>query len=101
MNFVVVKQVTVALEIADLDIGARHKSLRIGMKQQYRRSFHVLPVHQTQFLDQRCILFLQYLQTESVTPGGPLTKLGDRSGIEVLDGNTRQRNRVPMFSCLP
>jgi len=101
MNLVVISKIAVAFKISDLDIGPCHENLRIGMKQQDRRPFHVLPVHQAQFFDQCCIPFPQYLRAESVTPRGLFTKLGDHPWIEVIDGNTRQGNRIPMFSGFP
>ena len=82
-------------EVADLDVGTRHKPLRVAMEQEDAGRRHVFSVREAQPVDETGVVLLERVWRESPLPARPLPKTRDRARVEVVRRHPRVRHPVP------
>ena len=97
---VLVREIGLRSEVADLHEGAGEEARRVGMKQQDCRATQILALAQMQHLDQIAIGLTQRLRRQSVAGNATPTKLGQRSTVQLPQPNIRHRRIVPVAAML-
>ena len=100
MNLVVIEQVDVVAEEADLHVRAREEDLRVGMEQQQRGPLQVRPLAQVQPVDEGRRRFCQQRGIDTPAPPGLLPKPVHRRPRQVLQARVGHRHAVPVQSLL-
>ena len=100
VNLVVVEQIDVVAEKADLHVRTREENLRIGMEQQQGGPLQVRPLPQVQPADEGRRRLGQQRVIQTPAPPGLLPKPVHRRLRQVLQARVGHRNAVPVQSLL-
>src|SRR5262249_40075841 len=92
---ILVAQVHIGFEIADLQIRASEKALWFGMKHESGRASQIVALHEMQLLQKILISLLQDVVRQALTVSCQTAKSSESSGVQISDCQLRQGRAVP------
>ena len=100
MDFIVVQQIGVGPEVADLHVGAGDETLGIRMEQQHRRPLQVAHLDSCSLSSSDRIGSAQQLGARAVCSSSPASGTAPAPVATGRDRDTRHRHAIPMAALL-
>ena len=100
LDLVVVEEVGIGAEVADLHGGSCHVFLGIGVKEQDGGPLQVGAIGEVEFLQEFPIGLLQDLTGEALATERPATKLGEGAPVEIGHADMGHGDSVPVSALL-
>ena len=91
MDFILIQQVGIRLEVADFHIRAQLPFLWVFAKQEHGRVGQIRAVHQMELLHQHVFGFIQHAFVNAPLFGGPLLEVGDNIIVHIIHRKSRKR----------